>query len=1509
MLSHLLRLLALPFLLAAADATAATPPAISSTLPAAGAQVESLTVAEVFFTAPVLGVQAADLLIQNVPASGVSEVAPGHFVFTFNPPPPGDIELRWRANQGIADAQNPSLLFGGGSWIVHLDPTLAHRLVVISEFMADDDLTLYDDDCDRSDWIEIHNGASLPVNLLGWSLTDDPIDLGKWHFPAYTLEPNAYLVVFASQKNKTNLPPRSCRTRSPSLAGFHTNFRLNPDGEYLALADPDGKVSSEFAPSYPPQRRDVSYGRDPASPDILGYFTKPTPRAPNTTTGSGFAAPVQFSRPGMPFVDPFSVRLFCNDTNAIIRYTTDGSFPSETNPNLRTYSTPILIATTTQVRARAYLPGVLPGPPASETYLMLSNDPAHLASFTSSLPVLVITTLRSLSISSTLNTPVHFSLFEPRDGRTTLLSRPTLSTRGGLKTRGSSTAGQPQSPFAAEWWDEFNEDQDLSVLGMPADSEWVLYAPNEFDAGLIHNSFTMGLSRQMNFTAPRTRFVEVYLNKGGIVRSTDWFGLYVLMEKPGLSKGRVDAPKAAPEDVAEPEVTGSYLFKTDRLDPSDTGFSAGGTANCYVEPKEREMKSPQRAPQLAYLTKYFRDLDTALRSGNPTLHDPVRGYPAFIEVTNWMDYHILETLSGQADAIRLSSYFYKRREGKLEYGPRWDYDRAWESKGDGRDDNPRVWDTGGGLFGAPWWNRVLADRDAWQIWIDRWQTHRGGALSQSNMFAYIDSLTNQVSFIQTRQAKKWNATTPRVSYRNEIGIMKTWISNRLAWIDGQIAQPPLPVAIPDASGTRALQLYLRIPAGISSLPNVAIYYTLDGTDPRPPGGTSPPVSFRYSQPILIKTNTRVIARLRDTGRVQRGTPTTTTWSGPVVGTYVVTPPRLVPTELMFEPGPPPAGSPYSATDFEFLEVLNASDKAINLDGFLFTAGPVFRFATSTPLRTLAAGERMLLVANRAAFLTRYPGLDSRIAGEYSASLLANGGHVALVGPAGETAFDFTFSTQWQRLAGGLGFSLVPVNETASAESLGDASCWRLSSSVDGSPGQSDPPPPPSPPHVVINEILTAPQAGAEDWIELYNPDARDADVGGWWLTDSLSSPGKFQIGKGTTIPAGGFLVIQGAAFHPAPHSGFGLSLYGDEVWLLSADPAGNLTGWHHGFKYGPGLTSVTFGRMLGAGGSEYFQMMSAQTPGLPNASPQIGPVIVSEIAPTRSHTGIELGVRDTFIELWNISQSPVPLFDPSSPDRTWHLRGDLDFDMPTGIVLPPDSGVVLVAFDPIFDPYELAGFRARHSIRDSVTILGPWQGDIPTSAQLHVRLLQPDPGFASDTNRTQRLVVEDITVDPGAAPRPGYSLTRRNLATTASDPANWAPNFPTPGESDLDTDGLPDGWENAHGLRGISSVAGYGPNADPDRDGFSNLAELRNGTHPQNQKEALRLRFFRSGYGRWTGMFDATPGGKFLLESLVSPDFGLWEILTTLTVPEEGTVMFSFDTRSATSRLLRVRQP
>src|SRR5256885_787107 len=80
---------------------------------------------------------------------------------------------------------------------------------------------------------------------------------------------------------------------------------------------------------------------------------------------------------------------------------------------------------------------------------------------------------------------------------TSLRSAPTLTTRGGFHVRGSTSSGFPQSPFAVKFVDEFNEEESLSPVGLPADSDWVLYGPNVYDPVMIHNPFVYQLSRDI----------------------------------------------------------------------------------------------------------------------------------------------------------------------------------------------------------------------------------------------------------------------------------------------------------------------------------------------------------------------------------------------------------------------------------------------------------------------------------------------------------------------------------------------------------------------------------------------------------------------------------------------------------------------------------------------------------------------------------------------------------------------------------------------------------------------------------------------------------------------------------------------------------------------------------------------------------------------------------------------------------------------------------------------------
>ena len=131
---------------------------------------------------------------------------------------------------------------------------------LLTEFMARNDKTLADADGDYSDFIELYNPGAAPFDLEGWHLTDDAEDPLKWTFPDVTLAAHRYLIVFASNKNRT----------APD-AELHTNFKLDGDGEYLALADPAGVLVQAFD-AVPPQREDVSWGL-PAEAEVTPLVT------------------------------------------------------------------------------------------------------------------------------------------------------------------------------------------------------------------------------------------------------------------------------------------------------------------------------------------------------------------------------------------------------------------------------------------------------------------------------------------------------------------------------------------------------------------------------------------------------------------------------------------------------------------------------------------------------------------------------------------------------------------------------------------------------------------------------------------------------------------------------------------------------------------------------------------------------------------------------------------------------------------------------------------------------------------------------------------------------------------------------------------------------------------------------------------------------------------------------------------------------------------------------------
>jgi hypothetical protein len=219
---------------------------------------------------------------------------------------------------------------------------------ILSEFLADDPEG-------GPDWIEIASDSAATIDLSGWQLRDSDT---TWSFPiGASLPSRGFLVVFASGQTEPGYQDEG--------GNFHTSFRIDRDGEVLALYDPTGLQVSMVPEPVPKQLAGVSYGV--TSSGNWRFFEDPTPGTPNPAKGiEGFVEEIAFSVSRGFFDDPFTVELSSATPDAEIRFTMNGLAPDEDSTF---YEKALDVSTTQVVRAQAFKSGYKPSPVSTATYL------------------------------------------------------------------------------------------------------------------------------------------------------------------------------------------------------------------------------------------------------------------------------------------------------------------------------------------------------------------------------------------------------------------------------------------------------------------------------------------------------------------------------------------------------------------------------------------------------------------------------------------------------------------------------------------------------------------------------------------------------------------------------------------------------------------------------------------------------------------------------------------------------------------------------------------------------------------------------------------------------------------------------------------------------------------------------------------------------------------------------------------------------------------------------------
>jgi len=466
----------------------------------------------------------------------------------------------------------------------------------------------------------------------------------------------------------------------------------------------------------------------------------------------------------------------------VIRYTLNSVEPTEASS---VYSTPIDITGSTEVRAKVFEPGLQPGTTASRHYTLLGSD---VANFSSNLPLIIIDTFGKIIPEGT-KIRANARFIGTLGGRAWLMGAPDYDGWAGIAIRGSSSLDF-QAFLRIETQDEAGGDLKASPLGFPKDSDWVLYAPYT-DKTLMRDFLAYELHGRMGHYSVRTKFAEVFVDSSrGKLTMSDYAGVYVFEEKIKRGKDRVDVAPLLPSDSTEPEITGGYIIKKDRLDPGDSGFTTSHAGQlAYVEPKEQEI-TPEQA---AWLSDWLRQFETALYGAN--FRDPVNGYGQFIDVDSFIDQQWIVEISKNIDGYRLSNYLHKERLGKLKMDPIWDWNLSF-----GNADYLNGWLTSGwywpqvGDQDYPWFRRLFQDPDFNQRYVDRWGELRKSVLVTAKVLGRVDELAGLLNEAQVRNYQKWRILGTKVwpnwyvgkTYQDEINWMKQWIAARLAWIDRQL---------------------------------------------------------------------------------------------------------------------------------------------------------------------------------------------------------------------------------------------------------------------------------------------------------------------------------------------------------------------------------------------------------------------------------------------------------------------------------------------------------------------------------------------------------------------------------------------------------------------------------------------------------------------------------------------------------------------------------------------------
>jgi hypothetical protein len=186
---------------------------------------------------------------------------------------------------------------------------------------------------------------------------------------------------------------------------------------------------------------------------------------------------------------------------------------------------------------------------------------------------------------------------------------------------------------------------------------------------------------------------------------------------------------------------------------------------------------------------------------NKPYNDLIHGFQAYADINSMVDYFILNELSHNIDAYRLSTFIYKDKDskgGKLFFGPIWDLNLGFGNADYCEGGSNTGWafqfnyycntDTWQVPF---WWYTLFYNNNFRSLVTERWSELRQGPFQTNKITDFIDSTATVLHDAEIRNFNKWNILGTYVwpnlyvgsTYDDELSYFKNWIVQRFAWID------------------------------------------------------------------------------------------------------------------------------------------------------------------------------------------------------------------------------------------------------------------------------------------------------------------------------------------------------------------------------------------------------------------------------------------------------------------------------------------------------------------------------------------------------------------------------------------------------------------------------------------------------------------------------------------------------------------------------------------------------